>query len=46
MKSIKAYKKAELFFHCLLKKMSTEQADIINQIEEEIKQRQEIEIDA
>jgi len=24
MKSVKAYKKAELFYHCLLKKMSSE----------------------
>jgi condensin complex subunit 1 len=42
---VKAYKKAELFLHGLLKKMSSEQTDIMNTIEEEMTGREEIEID-
>jgi hypothetical protein len=45
LKQVKAYKKAELFLHGLLKKLSSDHADVISQIEEEIKERKEIEID-
>jgi len=45
IKQLKAYKKAELFLHSLIKKISSEQDDVIDQIEAEIQEREDIEID-
>ena len=45
LKQVKAYKWAELFLHGLLKKLSSDHQDVIQEIEDEIKDRKEIEID-
>lgn len=45
IKELKAYKKAELFLHSLIKKISSEQDDVIEKIEQEIHERDDIEID-
>jgi hypothetical protein len=45
IKDLKAYKKAELFLHSLIKKISSEQDDVVERIEQEIHEREDIEID-
>ena len=46
VKHLKAYKKVELLLHSLIKKMSSDQDSIIDEIENEIRDREEIEIDS
>lgn len=45
VKQLKSYKKVELLLHSLMKKLSSEQDNIIEQIENEIRDREEIDID-
>ena len=45
IKQLKAYKKAELFLHSLIKKISSEHDDEIERVEAELHQRDDIEID-
>ncbi|CAI2367540.1 unnamed protein product [Moneuplotes crassus] len=45
LKDLKAYKKAELFVHSLIKKISLDHEPEIERIEEELYQREDIEID-
>ena len=44
-KGLKAYKKAELFIHSLIKKISSEQDSEIEEIERELVNREDIDID-
>ena len=45
VKQLKAYKKAELFLHSLIKRFSSDQDNIIEKIEKDIMDHEEIEID-